>query len=137
MSLPVCIDDLDLAITDLNRAMAKLASQRDFQWAYDVCTYTRFVHLNVWDSGAPRARVKKEIIPLLSQAKDQLEEFSKHCSRKSDMKRIKSYAANVDLRVCSLERYIRNLFPLSDFNDLRSLGKNNARGLRRAPATSR
>lgn len=94
MNLMFYIDRMKYLLDDV------LADERGVEWGHDVCTCSRFVHINTWKSCSDRDCVKKEVIPLLTRARDDVlaarEGGGGSCA---DKKKLTEYADNIETRI--------------------------------------
>ena len=90
-------------------------NNRCVTWAFNCCTYSRFVHVGVWDSEVSAYTVRKEIIPLLKQAEDAIRELEARYDEGKDKENIGHCRTNITLRRGNLEaNYLkgkRSAFP--------------------------
>ena len=78
--------------------------ERNAKWGHDVCTESRFIHIDVWQSCPDRKIVVGEIIPLLKEAgKGLFELTSSNTIEETDRLEIEKYAHNDILRIKNLE----------------------------------
>lgn len=59
---------LVLSIDMLDRLLRVPVQERKMAWAHDICTASRFVHVEVWSSSCENEFVEDKVIPLLSKA---------------------------------------------------------------------
>jgi len=84
---------------------------RDYEWIRLVCAYTRCIHVNVWRDHAPKDRVKSEIIPLFSRAKEEVGFLLKRRTLSEERRReIRNISVNMRVREGNLtQRYLNSL----------------------------
>jgi len=61
-----------LSVRTMQSLLARPAEERDMQWAHEVCTASRFIHLDVWRFCAKYDYAEGTILPLLKEARSQL-----------------------------------------------------------------
>lgn len=95
----------------LQQSIAKISfllevpdEKRDMKWAHDMCTASRFIHLDVWKFCSEHKCVEDTVIPLLGDKipKAVNAMLKKNFSEK-EKKEISVYLKNVELRKNNLE----------------------------------
>ena len=76
------------------------------EWAHYLCTYSRYVYLNVWKYRCSVDRVRDNIIPILKNAKSLIERLAQECDlSKKDKMDLTKYGENIGLRIKNLLNY--------------------------------
>ena len=91
----------ELSVKQMRSLLALSEDDRNMDWAHDVCTMSRFVHINVWKFCAPREYVRTQVIPLLENAKKQLLNLAN--MKGFDTSKILDYAENDTARIKNLK----------------------------------
>ena len=93
---------VELSCKEMNKLLAVPRGRRDMRWAHDVCTISRFIHINVWRFCPQRDYVRDTVIPLLKKAKRELLGLSN--TKRVDKEKIEQYVANDEKRINNLEK---------------------------------
>lgn len=121
---------MDIELTNLSLILKRTESlltvpkrKRDFRWAHEVCTMSRFIHLNVWTSCAEDEYVKRQVLPLLKKAAHELEAIRKAGGQDNDTKiALLATRRNVEARIRNLQtNFLAG--KLSDFMPEDRIGK--------------
>ena len=109
MGDPLSMHDPRSAIFRLKSMLDVPVEKRDMVWAHDLCTCSRFVHVNVWRFCPEPRVVEREIIPLLKQSQKELSALrARRDLREGEKKKISEYGANARLRLRNIEQnYVR------------------------------
>jgi len=95
----------------INSLLSIPKDKRDMKWINDVCTTSRFIHLDVWRMALSSEFVNSRIIPLLREAKEELtlKLHSKNIT-KSEKEAINIYRKNLNSRIENIvKQYLRGL----------------------------
>lgn len=115
--LIIAVLDLGVAIECLRSLLKIPRRERGVGWAHEVCTYSRYIHINIWSDRPSINYVKNEILDkLLKNATSQTEVLGK-LDRFNEVERneIMHFNQNDKLRVKNLEENFLNGLP-SDFD---------------------
>ncbi|HUT28548.1 MAG TPA: hypothetical protein VMX13_02060 [Sedimentisphaerales bacterium] len=93
---------LVLSIQKLESMIMVPVEERNVEWAHDICTSSRFVHVNVWRFQPDRKRVR-DIIELLERARSELLSILNSGDYDNDRKKFQEYIDNVGARVANLK----------------------------------
>lgn len=107
MGVPLGIDDLELSVSNLLSQVRRPVEERDPIWAHNICTLTRFVHINVWASSPSKKDVKLKIIPLLTRAIKELDDVNGAITKTSEKVDMDLYKRNIQFRINNLQRYVK------------------------------
>jgi hypothetical protein len=81
--------------------------QHDVNWAHEVCTASRYVHINVWRF-SPDHVIAQTIISLLERARNELLSIRNSGDFDKDKHKVDSYIKNITSRVKNLkENYLK------------------------------
>jgi len=114
----VAMHDIDVAFSGLvflnDGPPAESSREEIIEWAHHLCSYTRYVHLNVWTDRESVRRVKDVFLEEFDKAKRCLNELliaSKELGLSLEEKKsVEHYRGNVTARERNLrERYCRGL----------------------------
>lgn len=76
------------------------------EWAHYVCTYSRYLYLNVSKYRCSVGRVQDEIIPMLQKARELVADLKQKSDfSKKDQADLDDYCKNIDLRIKNLSSY--------------------------------
>ena len=121
----IAVSDIDVAInglkdlTDprgvyyphilLHKAKAAVGGEEGpdpLKWAHYVCTYSRYVYLNVFKYRPSAKRVRNEVIPILENAKAAIGDLLQRCDLgKEDESDLTHYIENISIRIENLKTY--------------------------------
>jgi hypothetical protein len=104
--------NLDIAAGILGKLVRKEVDKKAdavISRAYQCCTYSRFVHMNVWKDLTSREEVKRKLIPLLESAGNHVAALKKEKYLNEDQVGKVAYCAdNICLRLDNLRNnYIK------------------------------
>jgi len=98
-----------LSMKTMESLLALPVKKRDMRWAHDVCTASRFIHINVWRFCTPRKQVETDVIPLLKKARDKLRELMG--KKGFNDTKLSQYVENDTRRISNLEdNYLKGRF---------------------------
>lgn len=95
---------VELSCWEMEKLLAIPKGRRDAGWAHDVCTKSRFLHINVWRFCARRDQVAREVIPLLKKARKELLSLLNNRGFKGNRDKVREYVANDEKRIENLEK---------------------------------
>ncbi len=76
------------------------------EWAHYLCTYSRYLYLNVSKYRCSVGRVQDEIIPMLEKAQELVADLKRKSDfSKEDQADLGDYCANIGLRIKNLSSY--------------------------------
>lgn len=93
---------LVLSIERLESLIMVPVDKRDVRWAHQICTASRFVHINVWRF-APERKQARDIIKLLQRARKELLSMVNSGDFDKDKEEIETYNENVGRRIRNVE----------------------------------
>lgn len=95
---------LVLCCQQMKRLLAVPPSERGATWAHDLCTASRFIHINVWRFCPKHDEVRNTVLPLLKDAKRELLCLIQNTSVEEARKKIGEYASNDEKRIANIEK---------------------------------
>jgi len=84
-----------------------LAHPRDnnwMDWAHDVCTASRLIHVDIWTLHLSHAFVKKAALPLMKEALDALDNLMNSGKDSLDVELLEAYGMNNSDRIDNIEK---------------------------------
>lgn len=80
------------------------SNDRNMEWAHELCTVSRFVHVHVWLYCVDLRTVEADVIPLLQRISTALAEFGERSTSLSDddRKHIREYMENDERRIVNI-----------------------------------
>ena len=98
-----------LSVKNMESLLAARGEKRNMRWAHDVCTASRFVHIDVWRFCAKYNYVENTILPLLKRAiTELLAQLDSESLEDAEKETIASYVKNDDDRIKNLkENYLQ------------------------------
>ena len=100
-NLDIAMDQLQYLLNDRNFPLDRTDSEL-IRRAHDICTYSRFVHMNVWRDRITTKRVQEDVILLLENAEKKVNELKEYCVSAKNKKEIAGWVTNIQLRTKNL-----------------------------------
>lgn len=98
---------LVLSVERLESLIMVPVESRGPKWGYQICTASRFVHINVW-TFSPKSKPVRDIIRLLVRAQKELLSMVNSGDFSKDKKKIQEYIDNIGTRIDNIKRnYLR------------------------------
>jgi len=94
---------LMLSCQRMKRLLAMPRTKRQETWAHDVCTASRFIHIDVWRRCAKHDEVENDVLPLLKEAKEELSCLMRATGDEDARNKICEYVANDEKRILNIE----------------------------------
>jgi len=113
----IAVLDLGVAVECLRSLLDVPPAERGVSWAHEVCTYSRYIHINVWTERPSIRYVRKEIVgKLLNKAAREVEVLAT-LNRFNEVERseIQHFHKNISLRVENIKNNFLSGRP-SDFD---------------------
>lgn len=96
---------IELSVRKMESLLKRPPEKRDGTWAHDLCTASRFVHIDVWRYCPQQLYVRDEIVPLLVRAEKELKGL---VGEQFDKKKVEQYILNDRRRISNIsDRYLQ------------------------------